>query len=106
MSSWYVLSALGIYSVCPGTDEYVIGSPVFEKATITLENGKRFVIRADNNSSENVYIQSARLNGKLYDKNFIHYLDIINGGEMEFVMGDTPNLNRGVSREARPFSLS
>lgn len=106
MSSWYVLSALGIYSVCPGTDEYVIGSPVFEKATITLENGKRFVIRADNNSSENVYIQSARLNGKLYDKNFINYLDIINGGELEFVMDDAPNLNRGVSREARPFSLS
>ena len=106
MSSWYVLSALGIYSVCPGTDEYVIGSPLFEKATITLENGKRFVIQAKNNNAENVYIQSAHLNGKLYDKNFIKYEDIMNGGELKFVMGETPKMNRGVSKEARPFSLS
>src|SRR5690606_29459100 len=63
MSSWYVLSALGIYSVCPGTDEYVLGSPVFEKATVKLENGKEFVVIAKNNSQENVYIQSAQLNG-------------------------------------------
>ncbi|RYE18668.1 MAG: glycoside hydrolase family 92 protein, partial [Sphingobacteriales bacterium] len=59
MSSWYILSALGIYSVCPGTDQYAIGSPVFKKATITMENGKKFVIEANNNSKQNVYIQSA-----------------------------------------------
>jgi len=106
MSSWYVLSALGIYSVCPGTDEYVIGSPIFEKATITLENGKRFTIRAINNGPEQVYIQSARLNGRLYDKNYITYSDIINGGDIEFVMGDAPNFERGTGSESRPFSLS
>lgn len=106
MSSWYVLSALGIYSVCPGTDQYVIGSPVFQKATITLENGKRFVVHAKNNNTENVYIQNAKLNGMNYDKNFITYKDILNGGELEFEMGDKPNYTRGVAKEARPFSLS
>src|SRR5690606_32663838 len=106
MSSWYVLSALGIYSVCPGTDEYVLGSPVFEKATVKLENGKEFVVTAKNNSRQNVYIQSAKLNGVPYDKNFIQYEDIIQGGKLEFVMGASPNMNRGVSIESRPFSLS
>lgn len=106
MSSWYVLSALGIYSVCPGTDEYVFGSPVFEKATVKLENGKEFVVIAKNNSPKNVYIQSAQLNGVPYDRNFIRYEDIIQGGKLEFVMGASPNMNRGVSIESRPFSLS
>lgn len=105
MSSWYVLSALGIYSVCPGTDQYVIGSPVFEKATISLENGKTFVIQAKNNNPENVYIQSAELNGKPLDKNYITFDDINKGGEMVFEMSVTPNKSRGTSKEARPFSL-
>lgn len=105
MSSWYVLSALGIYSVCPGTDQYVIGSPVFEKATISLENGKTFVIQAKNNNAENVYIQSAELNGKPLDKNYITFDDINKGGEMVFEMSGTPNKSRGTRKEARPFSL-
>ncbi|GEM66777.1 alpha-1 2-mannosidase [Sphingobacterium mizutaii NBRC 14946 = DSM 11724] len=105
MSSWYVLSALGIYSVCPGTDQYVIGSPVFEKATISLENGKTFVIQAKNNNAENVYIQSAELNGKGLDKNYISFDDINKGGEIVFQMSGTPNKSRGTSKEARPFSL-
>lgn len=106
MSSWYVLSALGIYAVCPGTNEYVFGSPVFEKATVKLENGKEFVVIAKNNNQTNVYIQSASLNGVPYDKNFIRYEDIRNGGKLEFIMGDSPNTSRGVSKESRPFSLS
>lgn len=71
-----MLSALGIYSVCPGTDEYVFGSPLFQKTTITLEGGKKFVIVAAGNSDTNVYIQSATLNGKPYGKNYIRYSDI------------------------------
>ncbi|MDM1295248.1 glycoside hydrolase family 92 protein [Sphingobacterium sp. N143] len=106
MSSWYVLSAMGIYSVCPGTDEYVFGSPVFKKVTISLDNGKTFTIKADNNSPQHVYIQSAALNGAAYDKNFIRYEDLLKGGELHFVMGDKPNYERGVSTDARPFSLS
>lgn len=105
-SSWYVLSALGFYSVCPGTDEYVLGSPLFEKATITLENGKQFVIEAENNSKENVFIQSAALNGKSYMHNFIKYEDIVNGGAIKFKMGDQPNKSRGIEEIDFPFSIS
>ena len=106
MSSWYVLSALGIYSVCPGTDQYVIGSPVFKKATLTLENGKKFVIEAANNSMQNVYIQSATLNGKPYSHNFITHGDIMNGGTLKFEMGGQPNKTRGLNDDDKPFSLS
>lgn len=105
-SSWYVLSALGIYSVCPGTDQYVIGSPVFKRATITLENGKKFTIEAINNSKENVYIQSATLNGKPYTHNWVTYNDIANGGTLQFIMGNTPATTRGLADEDKPFSLS
>lgn len=105
-SSWYVLSALGFYSVCPGTDQYVIGSPVFEKTTITLENGKKFIIEAKGNSKENVYIQSAVLNGKKYDNNWLTYADIINGGVLQFEMDSQPALKRGIADQNKPFSLS
>lgn len=106
MSSWYILNALGIYSVCPGTDEYVIGSPLFPKVTITMEDGKKFVIEANNNSKENVYIQSATLNGSSLSKNYITYNDIVNGGILRFEMSNQPNKTRGVTKEAVPFSLS
>jgi predicted alpha-1,2-mannosidase len=106
MSSWYVLSAAGIYSVCPGTDQYVIGSPLFKKITITLENGKKFTVEANNNSSRNVYIQSASLNGKPYTHNWISHADLMNGGVLHFEMGDKPALNRGLAEEDKPFSLS
>ncbi|WP_083801733.1 GH92 family glycosyl hydrolase [Pedobacter sp. BAL39] len=106
MSSWYVLSALGIYSVCPGTDQYVIGSPVFTKATIRLDNGKAFVIKANGNSSQNVYINSARLNGNTYDLNYIRYADLTEGGLLELEMSDAPNTSRGTAASSRPFSLS
>lgn len=106
MSSWYVLSSIGIYSVCPGTDQYVIGSPSFDKVTISLENGNTFTIIANNNSSENVYIQSAQLNGVSYDKNYITYSDISSGGTLVLEMGPQPQTSRGVAAESRPFSLS
>lgn len=106
MSSWYVLSALGLYSVCPGTDQYVIGSPVFKKATIYLENGKKFIIEATDNSKANVYIQSAALNGKTFSENWIHYKDIMAGGTLTFKMGAQPAFDRGINPEDRPFSLS
>jgi predicted alpha-1,2-mannosidase len=106
MSSWYVLSAMGIYSVCPGTDQYVIGSPVFQKVTLTLENGKKFVIQADGNSAKNVYIQSATLNGRPFTHNWISHADIIKGGVLRFVMGSQPAVNRGTADADKPFSLS
>ena len=106
MSSWYVLSAMGIYAVCPGTDQYVIGSPVFKKVTITMEDGKKFVIEANNNSPQNVYIQSATLNGTVYTHNWITYADITNGGVLHFDMGNMPNKMRGLNTADKPFSLS
>lgn len=106
MSSWYVLSAMGIYSVTPGTDQYVIGSPVFNKITIELENGNRFIIEAVNNSRDNVYIQSAKLNGQLYSKNWITYGDISAGGVLRLEMGNQPNKQRGTAETDKPFSLS
>ncbi|WP_449436176.1 GH92 family glycosyl hydrolase [Pedobacter steynii] len=105
-SSWYVLSAMGFYSVCPGTDQYVIGSPMFKKITITLENGKKFIIEGNNNNKENFYISAATLNGKAYTKNYITHSDITNGGVLKFEMTNKPNLQRGLSADDKPFSLS
>lgn len=106
MSSWYVLSALGIYAVTPGTNQYVIGSPVFKKATITMENGNKFVIEANNNGPENYYIESGTLNGRNLDKNYITYDDIARGGKLTFEMGSEPNKSRNITKTASPYSLS
>lgn len=105
-SSWYVLSALGFYSVTPGTGEYVMGSPLFKKITLHLENGKKFVIQANGNSSENVYIKSATLNGQKFDKNYIKHADIVKGGILDLQMDKKPNQQRGLAKESLPFSLS
>jgi putative alpha-1,2-mannosidase len=106
LSSWYVLNAMGIYSVCPGTDQYVLGSPLFNKVTLTLEDGKEFIIEAEDNSAENIYIHSAALNGEAFSKNWITYADIMQGGVLKFVMSDKPNKKRGADREDRPYSVS
>jgi len=105
-SSWYVLSALGFYSVTPGTDEYVLGSPMFKKITIKLENGKTFVIDAAANSKENVYIKSAALNGKNYTRNFIKHGDLLRGGVLKLEMSSQPDKTRGLNEDDLPFSLT
>jgi predicted alpha-1,2-mannosidase len=104
LSAWYVLSAMGIYSVTPGMDYYVIGSPIFDKVTINMENGNRFEIIAKNNRKENPYIQSAALNGKPYSKSYINYFEFMNGSKLEFEMGDKPNYDWGAKKEDRPYS--
>ncbi len=105
-SSWYVLSALGFYGVTPGTGEYVLGSPMFKKITLNLENGKKFVIEAPANDKNHVYIQSATLNGKVYTKNFITHADLTNGGILKLEMSNKPNEQRGLQEEDKPFSLT
>ena len=105
-SAWYVFSSLGFYPVTPGTDQYVIGSPLFKKAIITLENGNKFTITAENNSVKNYYIQSARLNGENYSHNYISFDDIQRGGEFVFHMGGNPNKNWGSQPENAPYSLN
>ena len=91
MSSWYVLSAMGFYSVTPGLDYYTIGTPMFDQAQIKLENGQTFVIRADKLSPSNMYIQSVTLNGRIYDKSYLMHSDIMRGGEIVFLMGYEPS---------------
>jgi predicted alpha-1,2-mannosidase len=105
-SSWYVLSAMGLYSVTPGIDQLNISSPVFNKVTITLESGKTFTIIANNNSPTNVYIQSATLNGVPFTHNYIKNSDIMAGGTLVYQMGSTPNTNRGITDDDAPYSVS
>ena len=105
-SSWYVISAMGLYAVCPGTTEYVIGSPVFPKMTIQLENGKQLIIEAEDNNAENVYIQSATFNGKPFTRNYLEYDELMNGGVIHYKMGNKPTFDRGIKAEDRPYSFS
>lgn len=105
-SAWYVFSALGFYPVCPGTDEYVLGVPLFKKATIELENGKQIIIKADNNSADNKYVQELKWNNSTYGKNYIKHFELLKGAELDFNMTATPNKNRGTSTENFPYSYS
>jgi len=105
-SAWYVFSAMGFYPVCPGTDQYVLGAPLFPKMTLTLENGKKFVIDAAGNSATNIYTQSVLLNGKALTKNWIAHEDIQKGGTMSLKMGATPERIRGTKEDAFPYSYS
>ena len=105
-SAWYVFSALGFYSVTPATDEFIIGSPLFKKATLHLRNGKTFTIEAKNNSKNNFYIQSASLNNSDYENSFIKCSDIQKGGFLEFEVSNTPNKSWGSKKQNTPFSLS
>lgn len=86
MSAWYVLSAMGFYPVTPGSNQYIIGTPLFDKATINLENGETFTITAKNVSDENIYIASAQLNGDYLDRSFLNHHEIMEGGNLEFAM--------------------
>lgn len=105
MSAWFVFSAMGFYSVTPGMDYYVIGSPLFDKVKINLENGKTFEIIAHNNYLEHQYIQSAKLNGKSYTKSYIKHGDIVSGGTVIFEMGDQPNPDWASAVGDRPYSV-
>ena len=105
-SAWYIFSALGFYPVCPGTGEYVIGAPLFKKATLTLDNGKQIVLNAPNNTSENRYIQSLKINGKAYNHNWLKHEELTNGSILDFNMNYLPNTQRGVSEENFPYSLT
>lgn len=96
VSSWYVFGAMGFYPACPGSPIYQLCSPIFEKVAIDVGNEKTFTIITKNNSKENCYIQSATLNGKPYQKSWLHHNDLINGGELVFEMGPEPNKSWGI----------
>jgi len=97
MSAWYVMSALGFYSVCPGDTRYVIGSPLFDKVRIKLDNGKTFTITARNNGPGKPYVQSAKLNGKPFNEYVLDHSALLAGGALEFQMGDQPNQSWGTT---------
>ena len=97
MSAWYILSSIGFYSVNPASGNYEIGSPIFKKTTITLSEEKSFIIEAENVSDKNKYIQSAMLNGNVFNKTTISHQQIIAGGTLHFVMGSLPNKKWGVN---------
>ena len=103
MSAWYVLSAMGFYPVTPGTDKYIIGSPIFDSITINLENGNKFRIITIDNSSINIYIQSVTYNGEPWTKSFITHKMIMDGGNLVFEMGEFPNKLWASKKEDRPY---
>lgn len=105
-SAWYIFSALGFYPVAPGSGEYALGAPLFKNARLHLENGKTVEISAPQNSKENLYVDRLTLNGKDYGKNFLRHSDLMNGAKLNFNMSPTPNLSRGTTRDAAPYSFS
>src|ERR1700744_3147990 len=105
-SAWYVFSAMGFYPVCPAVDQYVLGAPLFKKLTINLENGKKVVINAQNNSDTNIFINTMSVNGKPYDLNWISHTALNNGAVINYNMVNKPNKQRGTKASDVPYSLS
>lgn len=105
-SAWYVFSAMGFYPVAPATDQYVLGAPLFKKVTLKLENGNEIIINAPENNEDNRYLESMKVNGKDYTKNWLSHKEMMKGMTIDYKMGDTPNKNRGTQDADFPYSLS
>jgi len=105
-SAWYVFTALGFYPVCPGTSEYVLGSPLFPKATLALPGGKTFVVNAEGASDANCYIRSAELDGQDFTRNYLKHEELLKGGEFRLSMDSVPNRGRGINPEDFPYSYN
>lgn len=105
-SAWYVFSAMGFYPVCPGSDQYVVGTPLFKKTTVELENGKKVVISATNNNDDNRYVQSLNVNGKASSKNWLSHQELMKGATINFQMSAKPNKQRGTAASDAPYSFS
>ena len=105
-SAWYVFSAMGFYPVCPGSNEYALGSPLFKSVRVKLENGKTITIQAPNNASNTRYVQSFSLNGKPLSRNYIKHSELTAGAALRFNMATTPNKQRGVKPTDAPYSFS
>lgn len=105
-SAWYVFSALGFYPVCPGSDQYVMGSPLFDKVTVRLKNGNKFEINAPNNHASRRYISSLKLNGENYTKTYLTHQDLLDGAKVDVELSETPNKGRGVNKSDYPYSFT
>ena len=102
-SAWYVFSALGFYPVCPGSNQYVLGSPYFDKMTLHLENGKQVNITRE---GPGCYIQQMTIDGKAYNRNYLEHEQLLRGCDIRYVMGDQPNRKRGTGKQDVPYSFS
>ena len=105
-SAWYVFSAMGFYPVCPGSGEYIIGTPLFKKMTLNLENGNKVVITAPDNSRKNCYVDAVMVNGAPYDLNYFTHAQLDRGAYITFEMSDKPNVKRGSDKKSYPYSFS
>ncbi len=105
-SAWYIFSAMGFYPVCPASDQYVLGAPLFKKVTVHLENGNKLELIAPGNNAESRYIQELRYNGELYNKNWLSHSSLMKGVKLQFGMSTVPNLLRGNTFESAPYSFS
>ncbi|GBU06963.1 alpha-1 2-mannosidase [Bacteroidales bacterium] len=105
-SAWYVFSAMGFYPVCPATDQYVIGAPLFKKMTLTLENGNKILINAPKNSEDNKYVQAVQYKGTPYSKNWLSHKELMKGAIIDFNMSPTPSKTRGTQKKDYPYSFS
>ncbi len=105
-SAWYVFSALGFYPLCPGSNEYILGSPLFRSVKIRLDNGKEIEIKAENNSKENRYISTMTLNGNTYTRNYLTHDDLMKGAKINYTMAPAPEKSRGTEKSDFPYSFS
>ena len=105
-SAWYVFSALGFYPVCPGTDQYILGTPLFKSAKLHLENGKTVTIKANNNNTDNRYVKDMKVNGKVFTRNYLTHDQLLKGANIQYQMSPTPNKQRGTTEKDIPYSLS
>ncbi len=105
-SAWYVFSALGFYPVCPASDQYILGTPLFKEVTVNLPSGKKIRISAPGNSAENYYIEGMSVNGKSWDKTYLTHDLLTGGADIEYRMSDKPNTGRATDASARPYSFS
>ena len=105
-SAWYVFSSMGFYPVAPATDEYVIGSPLFDNISVKLENGNTINIKAGKNTNDNCYVDEIQFNGKKWDRNYFKYDELMKGAEINFEMSDKPNTKRGTKKSSIPYSFT
>ncbi len=105
-SAWYVFSAMGFYPVCPGSNEYVIGSPLFKKVTVNLENGRKILINSSNNNASRRYISDMKVGGNAYSKNYLKHEDLMKGAQIDITMSENPNKSRGTKASDFPYSFS
>lgn len=105
-SAWYVFSAMGFYPVCPGTDQYILGTPLFKKVEVSLANGKKLTMEAPKNNKENFYVEGIKLNGKRYTKTYFTHSQLSDGARIKFDMSDKPDKVRSTSAEDRPYSFT